>query len=122
MITNPHMLPKIRSQAIRDACEGMPCTLMLGTFIGRPCSDKDTVVGGHLPVDGKGMSTKVTDLAIAAGCHACHDMLDDRNQHGRFIRQHYPLAYGLQLLKALTRTQAYLVDADLIYVPGSETI
>lgn len=114
MITNPHMLPKVRSEKLRDACADMPCTLRIGTFIGLPCWAQDTVCGDHLPIFGKGTSTKVTDLAIAAGCFLCHDLLDDRNEKGRIIREKYPLAYGMQLLKACLETQSRWVEMGLL--------
>lgn len=83
MIENPHMLTKVRSTLLRHSCSGMPCTLRISSFRGRPCASQSTVVGCHLPVFGKGVSTKVSDLFMAAGCANCHELLDmvDRGAH-----------------------------------------
>lgn len=123
MITNPHMLPKVRSDKIREACKDMTCDLRIGTFIGIPCASDDTVVGAHPPIWGKGMSSKVTDLSIIAGCSVCHDLLDwERNPQGLYIRETYPFAFWEQLFKAQNATQARLVGMGLIVVPGAEII
>ena len=49
MIINPYMLPKVRSESLRQACQHMPCTLRISSFIpGFRCSGDDTVVGCHI--------------------------------------------------------------------------
>lgn len=123
MIINPHMLPKVRSEDLREACEGAPCALRIGTFAGIPCSDFETVVGAHPPVFGKGTSTKVSDLYLINGCHSCHDLLDwERNPIGRKIRDDYPQAFWLQIVKAICETQARWIEKGLIIVPNSKII
>lgn len=119
---NPHMLPKVRSDALKAAIEGMPCTLRLASFGGMSCAPQDTVVGCHLPVWGKGTSTKVTDLAIAAGCATCHDLLDERNNLGHQLMHKYPGAWAMRLLHGLTETHALLVDAGIIEVKGMRIV
>jgi hypothetical protein len=122
-ITNPHMLPKVRSEKLTQAIRGMPCDLMIGTFIGIPCSGVDTVVGAHPPISGKGTSTKVTDLSIIAACASCHDLLDhERNQQGRYIREKYPHGFWEQMFKAQNATQARLVGMGIIQVDGADII
>ena len=97
---------------------GSPCSLRLGSFIGHPCFGD--VCGCHLPVQGKGTGTKVTDLAVAAGCTVCHRILD--GGEGVDISKAYPSAFAIQLLRALVETQARLVQSDLILIPDMEII
>jgi hypothetical protein len=123
MITNPHLLPKVRSKKLKDACAEMPCTLRIASFAGLSCSPQDTVVGAHLPVFGKGTSTKVSDLYIVAACHTCHDLLDfERNKLGLEIMQRYPQAFWSQVFKSFCETQARWVQKDLIVIPNAEII
>ncbi len=119
-ITNPAMLPKVRSERLRQEIKQMPCALRIASFAGLPCSGQDTVVGAHLPVFGKGMSTKVSDLYVVAACHACHDMLDSR----RFteIRHRYPTAITERMMLAMAETQGRWLLAGLIEIPGAELI
>jgi hypothetical protein len=121
LITNPHMLPKLRSEALLDAVRHMEvCTLRIGSFLGIPCSGR--IDPCHLPVHGKGMSTKVTDMAVVAGCRTCHDLLDWKNKNGERIRERYPLAYGQQLACALVETHQRLLLAEVINVKGSHFV
>jgi len=115
-------LPKVRSDRIMQAMHQMPCSLRIATFIGLPCAPMDTNVGCHLPVSGKGIATKVTDLAVACGCATCHDLLDGRDARGATIRDTYPAAYGQRLLNALVETQARLVAIGIIQVPDAEIV
>ena len=64
---NPHMLVKVRSKALKDACAHMPCTLRLASIVGKACAHQTTVVGCHLPVAGHGVNTKVSDINLGAG-------------------------------------------------------
>lgn len=122
-ILNPHMLPKVKSEAIKKACEGMPCDLRIGTFIGLPCSPQDTVVGAHPPIWGKGTGTKVSDISIIAGCFLCHQLLDwERDPRGAVIVEKYPHAFWEQMFKAQNATQARLVGMGLIVVPGARIV
>lgn len=115
MIENPHLLPKIRSLALRRAAIIMPCTLKIGTFIGIPCSGRDTNVMCHLKSFGSGVGTKVSDLNMACGCFSCHELLDyERNSRGRVIREQYPHAFWEQLFKAHCETVARWIALGLI--------
>lgn len=124
MITNPHLLPKVRSAAIMQAANGQPCSLRIASFIpGRKCAPQSTVVGCHLPTIGKGMSTKVTDLAVVFGCQACHDLLDGRDRAGaQYLMDNYPTAVATRITDALVETQARLLALGIIVVPDGEII
>jgi hypothetical protein len=117
-ILNPHMLPKVRSPALMAGVRGMPCALRLGTFLGRPCAPSDTVVACHLPVFGKGVATKVSDLFTVAGCSSCHEILD--GSLGVELRKRDPFAYMQRLLFALCETQARHVAEGRISVPDNQ--
>lgn len=122
-ILNPHMLPKVRSEKLRESCACMPCTLRIASFAGLPCSSQDTVVGCHLPVFGKGTSTKVSDLFIAAGCFQCHDLLDfERNKVGLEIAQRYPRAFYERLMLGHAETLARWIAAGHLIVPDGNLI
>lgn len=108
------LLPKVRSEDLMRACGSMPCALRIASFAGLPCAAQGTVVGCHLPVTGKGVATKVTDLAVAAGCMTCHDMLDGRDPRGALVRDRYPADYARRLLNALVETQARWIGMGLI--------
>lgn len=114
MINNPHMLPKVRSEDLRQSARQMPCTLRIGTFIGIPCRSTSTNVMCHLPVHGKGIGTKVSDLHMACGCNVCHDLLDHRDERGMMIRERFPHAYYEQLFKANAETLSRWVQMGLI--------
>ena len=121
-VQNPMLLPKIRSEALILATHDMPCTLRLASFLGRPCAG--SVMAVHLDmVGGKGIGTKVTDLAVAAGCDACHRLLDGRDRQGwTHLLDNYPTAFMQQCLRALVETQARLVAAGIIIVKDQEII
>lgn len=119
MIINPQLLPKVRSDAIMQAADGQPCSLRIASFVGLSCSGTHTTVGCHLPVIGRGVATKATDLAVAFGCQVCHDILDGRNQNAQaLILEKYPAAVANRLLNALVETQARLVGMGIIQVEG----
>lgn len=124
MITNPQLLPKVRSEAIMQAMQHFPCALRISSFIpGRKCAPQATVVGCHLPTIGKGMGTKVTDLAVAAGCQHCHDLLDGRDRAGAdYLMQNYPTAVATRITDALVETQARLVGMGIITVEGGTVL
>jgi len=124
-ITNPALLPKVRSRALLAACQDMPCTLRVASFIpGQQCAHQTTVVPCHIDATlGKGMGTKVSDLFVAAGCFHCHNIIDGRDPKGRaFIMDNYPTAFMERLLKGLCETQSRLVDMGLIEVKGGEIV
>lgn len=124
MTDNPHMLPKVRSEGLLREIATHPCSLRLASFLGLPCAPRNTVVPCHLPVIGKGIATKVSDLFVVAGCQTCHDLLDLRHGKGGFeLRERYPRAYMERLLFALCETQARLIGSGhLLIVPGHEVI
>ena len=92
---NPHWMTKVRSEHLMKAANGKPCTLRISSFFpGYSCSD-GTTVGCHLPVGGKGTSTKETHLAVAFGCSHCHDILDGRDwKRAEYIVEKYPSAFA----------------------------
>ncbi|WP_220747288.1 nuclease domain-containing protein [Jannaschia pagri] len=101
---------------------GMPCSLRIASFAGLPCAPQSTVVGAHLPVFGRGIGTKVSDLFVVAACQRCHDMLDERDLIGAEIRKSYPGAYADRLLKALCETQSRWIADGLVVVPKAKVI
>jgi len=122
MIQNPHMLPKVRSDALRQSCDGFPCSLRLAGLLGLPCAPMSTVVGCHLPVIGKGVGTKVSDIFIAAGCKTCHDILDGVGEYRAIIEDRYPAAFAHRILMGLAETQSRWIGMGLIVVPDGRMI
>lgn len=121
MIQNPHLLPKIRSESLRRAAIDMPCTLRIAGFIGLRCAAQATNVMAHLPVHGKGVATKVSDLHMACACETCHRLLD-QDPRGFEIREKYPHAFWEQLFKAHAETLSRWLAMDLIYGDDWEII
>jgi hypothetical protein len=123
-IHSPHMLPKIRSKAIMAAANGSPCTLRIASFFpGHRCASDDTTVACHLPIWGKGVSTKVTDMAVAFGCIHCHDILDGRNKLAlAYIEEKYPRLFYERLMLGLTETHALLIQRGLIIIPDAKEL
>ena len=121
-ITNPALLPTVRSEPLMQAIEGMPCSLRIASFVpGLRCAPPETVVGCHLPGISKGVGHKNTDLAVAAGCSVCHDILDGRDRaRSDYIAANYPAALQERLNRALQETQARLVGLGIITVKGFE--
>lgn len=111
-------LPKVRSRPLMDAIRGMPCALRIATFLGQPCSHRDTVVGAHLRSGAKGMGSKESDLCVVAACHLCHDLYDGRDKRGLEIRASYPHAFHEQVQRAWAETLARLVEAGVVSVKG----
>ena len=124
MITNPMLLPKVRSKLIMESAEMSPCRLRISSlYPGHKCSGPDTTVGAHLPVIGKGASTKATDLAVVHGCSNCHDILDWRDTvRAQYITDNYPTALAMRLLNGLVETQAFLLGEAIIFVRDGEII
>ncbi|MFV1626822.1 MULTISPECIES: nuclease domain-containing protein [unclassified Phaeobacter] len=117
----PHLLPKIRSEGIMDAAEGAPCTLRIASFVpGRRCAGHETTVGCHLPIWGKGKSTKVTDMGVAFGCSACHAIIDGVDQEAlRYLEKKFGAAMMTRMLHGLTETHALLIDHGVIVIPDA---
>lgn len=119
----PHLLPKVRSKKLMAAMAGLPCTLRIASFIpGHTCSHQSTVVGCHLPVIGKGTSTKVTDLAVAAGCFNCHALNEGVDKRINEIMDRYPAGLTMRYLNALIETHALLIQHGIIVVPDGEIV
>ena len=113
IITNPHMLAKVRSSALTGHARGQPCALRLPGI----CNHLDaTTVFAHLPGIGKGVGSKVSDLHGAFACSSCHDAIDGRaplrDLSGAIILD--------AMLRGLAETQARWVMAGLLVVPGGE--
>lgn len=118
-----HVLPKVRSRKLLDACAIMPCTLRLAGFGGMQCAPQDTVVGCHLDgIGGKGTGTKVSDLFVAAGCRVCHDLIDRRDPRGMKLAELYPGAWAHQIHRAHCETMSYWIQDGLIQIEGAEII
>lgn len=120
----PHLLPKVRSSKIMESAEGMPCTLRIASFYpGLKCDGPETTVCAHLPIWGKGMSTKVSDMGAAYGCLTCHNILDQPNSKvACYLEQNYAAAVMQRLLHALTETHAIMIARGIIVIPGAEII
>ena len=117
-ITNPAMLPKIRSKAYMAYANGQQCaTRVSSLYPGHSCSH-GTTIGAHYPVQGKGTGTKVTDIAVGFSCQHCHDIIDGPDKKRRdFIIDKYPAAYADRLLKGLVETWTRLIMAGVIIIP-----
>jgi hypothetical protein len=122
IFVNPQMLPKIRSEKLLAEVRKMPCSLRIGTFVGKSCTGKTQAV--HLDkAGGKGMSTKVSDLAVVAGCDVCHRILDWRDlKSAEEIADKYGAALAWQVVRALRETQARLVEVGHLTGPDWEII
>jgi hypothetical protein len=68
----------------------------------------------HLPVHGKGVSTKVCDLQMACGCMTCHGLLDAADPAGLMIRERYPHAFYERLFLAHAETISRWVHLGLL--------
>ena len=70
------------------------------------------MVACHLPTIGKGIGTKVTDLAVVAGCSSCHALLDGVDKAGwAYLVENYSAAVQARITDALVETHARLVAA-----------
>ena len=117
----PHMMEKVRSDDIMAGAAGSPCTLRVSSlYPGHRCSGDDTVVNCHLPVIGKGVSTKVTDMAAAFGCFHCHQILDGVDRQRReYIETRFPTLYVMRMLNGLVETHALLIAQEIITIKGA---
>lgn len=119
MSTPLYLLPKVRSDLIMASASGQPCALRISSFVpGRSCSGENSTVGAHLPVFGKGTSTKVTDMAVVYSCFSCHAILDgqDSSAH-KYVMEKYPAAVADRMLQALVETHARMIEDGIIVVP-----
>lgn len=77
----------------------------------------------HLPIWGKGMSTKTTDMAAVAGCFRCHEILDARDiRRTDYLIQHAPSLLAERMTHAITETHALLIERGIIQVPDAEML
>lgn len=112
MITNPALLPKVRSKAIMQAASGQPCSLRLPGICNH---NRDTTTTAHLPGIGKSMGSKVSDLHVAFACSACHDAIDRDGYERRGVTK----AEAFEaMLRGHCETQARLVDLGIITAAG----
>ena len=68
------------------------------------------------------MGTKSSDLAVAAGCQHCHDLLDQRDPRWAYLMTNYPAAVLWRILKGLCETQARLEMLEIISVKGATRV
>lgn len=123
MTTPLYLLPKVRSDLIMASASGQPCSVRIASFAGRQCSGNNTTVGAHLPVFGKGVSSKVTDMAVAYACFNCHQIIDRVDkQAANYIEEHYPAAMMQRLLNGLVETHCRMIEQGIIMVPDGEII
>lgn len=123
----PHMLPKVRSQKIRDlpkiyrqhTGDPMPCTLRIASFVGLPCAHDDTCVMDHTSGPGKGTSTKTSDLEAVCGCATCHRLLDQPSPHEKAALVEYGGAVEYRLRQAGAETRAAMVELGVINIPDA---
>jgi hypothetical protein len=114
IITNPALLPKVRSSAIMKAARGMPCSLRLPGICNH---NNQTTVAAHLPGIGKSMGSKVSDLHTAFACSACHAAIDTHSWEKRGLTAAIVLD---AMLRGLAETQSRLVADGIIQVPSGE--
>ncbi len=120
---NPELLPKIRSDRIKQAVQGMPCTLRISSFLsGHKCSDQSTVIPAHVRSFGKGVNTKVSDLHVIAACLHCHDLLDGRDGKWEILLDRYPAAVLQRVINAIYETQNMMLSVGAIIVPDAVPI
>jgi len=119
----PHLLPKLRSDQLMAAMALFPCTLRIASFIpGATCAHQSTVVGAHLQVAGKGIGTKVTDMAVVAACATCHALQERRDPRIELIEARYPIAVTLRYAQALVETHTLLMMDGVLVVPDGNWI
>lgn len=104
------LLPKVRSQALRDSAEGMECSLRLPGICNH---NPETTVLAHLPGIGKSMASKVSDLHCAFACSACHDAIDRHTYEKRGLTAAIVLD---AMLRGHCETQAWWVKLELLSV------
>ena len=126
MTDSPAMLPKVRSKMIMDAPKNLPemgCQLRLASFLGLPCSGRDTLVMAHNDFSpGSGMSTKNSALEAICGCHLCHALLGRHDARGVMIRDNHPHEFYRQIIRASASTRAWLVSEGIITVKDGELV
>lgn len=101
----------IRSNKLRRAARGQPCTVEL------PCCDGggETTVLAHLPDESGGMGRKSDDLSGVHCCNACHDVID-RRETNTFSALQFADNCDFYLRRAQTRTLRRLYELGVIRV------
>lgn len=123
MSYRPHMLVKVRSEALMDAIGGMPCTARIAGLVpGHRCAPANTVVGAHVGRLGKGVATKVSDLNVIAACLHCHQLIDGVDARIWALLKDQPATTLKRLIDAQHETWALLVQAEIITVKGATLI
>lgn len=125
MILNPHMLPKVRSEALKEKTRDHECFLKLGTFIGKSCTgptSENVHLDGIAPALGKGQGTKVSDLNSVGGCRGCHDLLARVDPAWEVLMERYPAAVLRQIHMAHMAQLAIWIDAGVITVLDGEIV
>ncbi|WP_306150670.1 nuclease domain-containing protein [Roseovarius sp. MMSF_3281] len=129
----PHLLPKVRSEALTNAIGGkiagqhfsapMPCTVRISGLVpGHRCADQSTVVAAHTGNLGKGVSTKVSDIACVAACMACHDLIDGRDSRWWWLMDNRCFETMNRIITAQHETLAMLIEHEIVVVKGGELI
>jgi hypothetical protein len=91
---------------LRESARGEACTLQLHPY----CLDEpSTVVLCHIGKSGYGQ--KSSDMLAVYGCHACHQIIDQR------VKTDIPKAELLALqINALGRTHQRMIDKGVITI------
>ena len=90
-----------------------------GLVPGHRCASRETVVGAHTGNLGKGMSTKVSDIAVVAACMNCHALLDMADSRWFWLMDHRCFETMKRIITARDETLAMLVDQEIITVKGA---
>jgi hypothetical protein len=112
----PVLLPKVRSTAIMQAANGMPCSLRLPGICNH---DPRTTVYCHLPGIGKSHASKVSDLHGAFGCSNCHQAIDQHTYSQKNLTDAMVLD---AMLRGLGETQSRLIALQVIKVKGAKIV
>ena len=94
---------------LRNEARGRPCQIRV-PHICAPGPDNETVVGCHVRMMGiSGYGLKSSDVLIAFGCFACHQVVD-----GQVTSEYSHDERRLMLLEGMVRTQAILIGEGKI--------
>ena len=103
----------IRSDDVREAAEGQPCTLQI---VGVCNGDRSTTVLAHLPDESHGMARKSDDLSACFACDACHSVIDGRAKWPGSEREYRDWYFR----RAMVRTWRILVEMDILKIKGAK--
>ncbi|MGL6209697.1 MAG: nuclease domain-containing protein [Paracoccaceae bacterium] len=116
MISNPVLLPKVRSDLLMASAQAQPCCLRLPGICNH---DRSTTVMAHLPGIGKSMGSKVSDIHGSFACAACHSAIDNFGWEKRGLTAAIVLD---AMLRGHAETQARWVGMGLLAVPGMTVV